>query len=481
MKAKSWRKLSFAVFFCVAMAVTSHAQTFTNLVNFNIANGDEPGYGSLVQGTDGNLYGVTVLGGVASNCTYTYGCGTVFKVTPDGVLTTLYSFCSLPNCADGFSPYAGLALAPNGNLYGATQEGGVGINCDLAGNPNCGTIFEITPQGKLTTIFTFSSGYNGVFPLGTLVLASNGDFYGTTNAGGNLAIGTAGTIFKITPSGTLTTLYTFCSTCGQAPYFPQWGLVQANNGNLYSVVGFDIVETTLSGNLTIAYNGYAHSPFVQPVGSLAQATDGNLYGTTSGTAFKMTLGGTMTTLYTFCSQPYCTDGSAPMSGVIQGTDGNFYGTTATGGASCTGYAHQGCGTVFELTPSGKLTTLHSFDGLDGDDPWAGLVQATNGDFYGTTSVYGTGSGVGTIFRLSMGLGPFVRALPSVGKVGSTVVILGTNLTGATSVRFNNATAKFQLVSATEIVATVPTGATTGKIKVTLPSGTLKSNVPFLVR
>jgi uncharacterized repeat protein (TIGR03803 family) len=477
MNAKKGRQYPLALLFCVTIAVTSRAQTFTNLANFDITNGNQPGYGSLVQGIDGNLYGTTVFGGVGSSCTYTYGCGTVFKVTPNGVLTTLYSFCSLPNCTDGYNPYGGLVLMSNGNLYGTAQYGGVGGYCYPSG---CGTIFEITPQGKLSTIFDFgSSDYNGFYPLDTLIVASNGNFYGTSSTGG-VGAASAGTIFEITPSGNFTDLYNFCSNCGDVPYFPQFGLVQASNGNLYSAVGFDIVEITLSGSLTIPYSGYVHG-YTRPVGSLIQATDGNLYGTTSGTAFKMTLGGTMTTLYTFCSQPYCTDGNLPMSGVIQGTDGNFYGTTSTGGAACTGYAYQGCGTVFEITASGKLTTLHSFDGHDGDAPWAGLVQATNGDFYGTTSVYGTGSGVGTIFRLSMGLAPFVRALPNSGKVGAKILILGTNLKGSTSVTFNGAAATFQIVSAAEIIATIPAGATTGTIDVARPSGTLKSNVPFQVR
>lgn len=475
MHPTNWKKPSLVMFFFVALAVASHAQTFTNLVNFNITNGDQPGYGPLVQGIDGNLYGTTVLGGVGSNCTSTYGCGTVFKVTPNGVLTTLYSFCSQPNCTDGYNPHAGLVLAANGNLYGSTQYGGVGNYCNPSG---CGTIFEITSQGKLSTIFSFgSSGYDGDYPLGTLVLASNQDFYGTASNGGNQG---GGTIFKITPSGRFTNLYNFCSICGQVPYFPNWGLLQASNGNLYGAVGYDIVETSLSGKLTIPYSGYDHAPFVQTVGSLIQALDGNLYGTTSGTAFKMTLGGTMTTLYTSCSQPNCTDGSSPFAGMIQATDGNFYGTTTQGGSTCTGYAYQGCGTVFKLTPGGKLTTLHSFDGLDGATPWAGLFQATNGNFYGTTSVYGTGAGVGTIFRLSVGLAPFVRALPNSGKVGAKIVILGTNLKGATRVTFDGIVATFTVVSPSEITTTVPVGATTGTVEVTTPGRKLKSNVAFKV-
>jgi len=118
---------SILAIFCVVLTTTviGNAQTYTTLVSFNLANGDLPGYGSLVQGTDGNLYGTTVWGGTASNRISDIGCGTVFKVTPKGELTTLYSFCSLTNCADGYFPYARLVLAQNGNFYGATTGGGV--------------------------------------------------------------------------------------------------------------------------------------------------------------------------------------------------------------------------------------------------------------------------------------------------------------------------------------------------------------------
>jgi uncharacterized repeat protein (TIGR03803 family) len=123
--------------------------------------------------------------------------------------------------------------------------------------------------------------------------------------------------------------------------------------------------------------------------------------------------------------------------------------------------------------------LHSFGGADGFDPMAGLMQATNGEFYGTTADGGA-NGFGTVFSLSVGLGPFVETQTTVGKVGAAVKILGTDLTGATSVTFNGTAAVFNVVAPSLITATVPAGATTGTVEVVTPGGTLSSNVPYRV-
>ena len=214
-----------------------------------------------------------------------------------------------------------------------------------------------------------------------------------------------------------------------------------------------------------------------------QAADGDFYGTTQsggyGTAFKITAGGTLTTLHRFDS----TDGAQPSAGLVQATDGNFYGTTRTGGnGNCT----FGCGTIFKITAGGTLSTFHSFDGTDGLYPEASLVQATDGNFYGTTVDGGTGAncydGCGTVFSLSVGLAPFVETQPTSGPSGAPVTILGTNLTGATGVTFNGTPASnFQVVSPTEITTNVPSGATTGLVQVTgTPNGTLTSDSPFIV-
>jgi uncharacterized repeat protein (TIGR03803 family) len=214
--------------------------------------------------------------------------------------------------------------------------------------------------------------------------------------------------------------------------------------------------------------------------SLIQGTDGNFYGTTFnagtggyGTVFKITPAGTLTTLHNFGGA----DGGNPVGGLAQATNGAFYGTTANLGPN-------GRGTIFKITPAGTLITLYNFNGTDGGNPVGGLAQATNGTLYGTTNQGGADNncagGCGTVFSLSVGLGPFVETLPTSGKVGAKVIILGNNLTGTTSVTFNGRASSFTVDTSTEITTTVPTGATTGAVKVTTPNKTLKSNVGFRV-
>jgi uncharacterized repeat protein (TIGR03803 family) len=188
----------------------------------------------------------------------------------------------------------------------------------------------------------------------------------------------------------------------------------------------------------------------------------------------MTPSGKVTTLHSFEQ----TDGDNPISNLVQGTDGNFYGTASYGGK------YPNFGTVFKITPNGKFTTLHNFDSTDGSYLYAGLIQATNGIFYGATYAGGSSTacpyGCGTVFSLSVGLGPFVETLPNSGKVGAAVRILGTDLTGATSVTFNGTAAEFKVISKSEIETTVPSGATTGTVDVKTAKNTLKSNVVFRV-
>jgi uncharacterized repeat protein (TIGR03803 family) len=345
-KLSLWKTIGVVGVFCAAAVIASPAQTFTTLLSFNLTD-DGAGASTLVQGLDGNFYGTTTAGG-ADSCKIgpnSSSCGTVFKLTPDGTLTTLHRF----DGKDGMSPNAGLVLATDGNFYGTTQFGG-DLSCNAPSG--CGTVFKLTPGGTLTTLhrFDFTDGF---VPNGPLVQATDGNFYGTANGGG--ANGD-GTVFKITPGGTLTTLHNFDFTDGA---FPSAGLVQATDGDLYG--------TTSSGS------GGAR-PFC-----------GNC-----GTVFKITPGGALTTLHTFDD----TDGQYPYAGLVQATDGNLYGTTYGGGA----YHY---GTVFKIAPSGTLSTLHSFSGADGANPFlAALVQATDGNFYGTAG--GGANGDGTVFKITPG-------------------------------------------------------------------------------
>lgn len=458
LRTRNWWIKACGVFLLwTATAFVLPAQTFTTLHNFDGTDGSNPA-AAPIQGPDGNLYGTTVL---EAN-----GAGSVYKITPTGTLTTIHSFTG----PDGFEINGPLVLATDGNFYDTTVAGGGGLSQ--------GTVFKITPSGAFTSLYSFCplgppcvDGYN---PEAGLTEGTDGNLYGTTFWAGTADI-SCGTIFKISPSGTLTTLLSLDWGDGCNP----WGApIEAPNGNFYGTTNISAYKMTPGGMVTTLAtfdgpDGYAPR---QPI----LASDGNFYGTTlyvndagPGIIFKMTPSGNLTTIYTFCTLSGCSDGESPYDALVQATDGNLYGTTSAGGAN-------GDGTVFQITRTGTLTTLHSFDGTDGATPYAGLFQATNGILYGATSGGGA-NGDGTVFSLDLGLGPFVETVPAVGPVGLGVRILGTNLTGATSVTFNGTAAAFTVVSRSLIRATVPAGAATGSVQVTTPSGTLTSNAAFRVR
>ncbi|HXM45184.1 MAG TPA: choice-of-anchor tandem repeat GloVer-containing protein [Bryobacteraceae bacterium] len=500
-----WWRAACAVFLLRAMTVALPAQTLTTLHRFDSADCGYPAT-ALVQALDGMLYGTTTGGGTTNS-------GTIFEIAPGGTLSTLYSFC--PNgggseCLNGNAGSAPLVQATNGDLYGTTS----------AGLNGPGSVFETTPRGALTTVYSFggTSG-GGAWEPGPLIQASNGDFYGTTGVGGDTnaacIFGGAGcgTVFRITPAGVLTILHEFCAQQGCPDgYYPVGGLVQAASGDFYGTTEYGgancesypdfgcgtVFKITPGGTLTTLYSFCAQQVLncvdgSYPEAGLSAASDGYLYGTTSaggvnaegdkgGTVFKIRPGGALTTLYSFCAQSGCADGYGPEAALIQATDGEFYGTTAGGGAFAGG-------TIFKVPSSGTLATVYSFCArsgcTDGSNPTASLVQDTSGEFYGTTLLGGSGSGglgpgCGTVFSLSAGLGPFVETLPSSAAVGAEVRILGTGVTGATSVSFNGTAAAFEVVSASEITTTVPAGASSGEVRVVTPSGALSSNVPFRV-
>jgi uncharacterized repeat protein (TIGR03803 family) len=349
-------------------------------------------------------------------------------------------------------------VTPTGAFYGTSASGG---------SNNCGTVFSLTPKGTFTILHDFLCS-DGSSPNGNMIRANNGNFYGTTYGGG---LNNLGTIFEISKSGTFSTLYNFSGKDGQNPWA---GLVQAANGDFYGA-----------------------------------ASGGGLYG--SGTVFKVTPAGVLTTLHDFEGP----DGATPVGTLIQGSNGQMFGTTQGGGAS-------NAGSVFEVTLQGFVTTLHSFvfNTAAGYWPSCPVIQATNADLYGSvTGDYGSGAmfeigpgeaftsiqyaesgplvqatdglvygGVGgggtgnqgTIFSMSLGLGPFVKTLPAAAAVGSTISILGTNLTGATGVTFNGIPAEFRVISGSSISAIVPSGASSGSVHVFTPQQALASNLSFQV-
>jgi uncharacterized repeat protein (TIGR03803 family) len=308
----------------------------------NCADGMTPS--GLVLGTDGNFYGTTEEGGLNTNVecsTYVETCGTIFKLTPSGTLTTLYNFCSQTNCADGSLPRSGLVQGDDGNFYGVTFWGGIAASCLNTYGPDptgCGTIFKITPAGTLTTLYAFCNLTNcpdGANPDSPLVVGTNGSLYGATvngGAGGGRCID-CGTAFSITTSAVYTTLHSFCtdSECRDG-YQPIAGLTLGIDGNFYgatSVGGFNnngtVYKMTPSGTVTTLY-AFPRSGG-NPYGALVQASDGNLYGDTysGATIFRTGLSGGLKTVFTF---PYGTAG--PVAALVQHTNGSFYGTTTSG-------------------------------------------------------------------------------------------------------------------------------------------------------
>ena len=505
---------------CAAVTASS-AQIFTKMASFNDADGSYPA-AALVQGLDGNLYGTTDFGGTGDHLCGYYGdkeCGTVFKITRGGKLTTLLSF----ERSQGGNPLAGLVLTTDGDFYGTVAGGAE--KCGYANE--CGTIFKVSSTGELTTLFSFCSQtdcMDGLYPYAGLVQAGDGNFYGTTLKGGasscryNENGDGCGTVFKMTPGGNLTTLYSFCaqSNCSDGAN-PAAGLIQGADGSFYGTTsiggshdGGTVFKITATGTLTTLYSFCSKwncSDGATPYTSLVQAVDGNFYGTTiqggikacnyangCGTVFKITPGGKLTTIYKFCHQSNCADGNAPQAALVQGTDGALYGTTSQGGIysqNCNSFYNIGCGTAFKITRAGELTTLHDFcsdtNCSDGAVPVASLLQATDGNLYGTTAIGGGATsfscpaiGCGAVFSLSTGLGPFVSLPRNSGEVGQVGDILGQGFRGTTGVFLNGTSASFTVVADTLIRATVPFGATTGFVTVQTPSVTLTSNTPFYV-
>jgi uncharacterized repeat protein (TIGR03803 family) len=463
--------------FALSLAVRAQAQTVTDFANFDGVTGQLAQGQTIVQATNGRFYGTTANGGA-------YGKGNMYELTPGGKLSNFYSFCSLPNCADGEYPSASPVLGSDGNLYGVTSGGG----SDAVYPNGSGTVFKMTLEGKMTTLYTFcptAPCNDGSNPTGILQ-ASDGNLYGSTYFGGSA---NAGTIFQLTPTGEFKSIHSFCSVAkcadGQSPNFPP---IQGNDGNFYGT-GYDggsgggvFYTLTASGTYTVLYD-FCFTNFGDcPSGSLpnpiVQDASGNFFGTTNdggsrgfGVAFEITTGYQYTVLHNF---NFAT--TYNYEGLTLANDGNLYGTTL-GAANSTN-----AGTIIEITPGGATKELYVFSNgsLSGNDPWSPLFQATDGNLYGTTNNGGGKNGHGTVFKLSNHLSPLVKTVPVRGSVGASVIILGNNLTGTSSVTFNGVPAAFAVKSDTYIKATVPAGATTGTVSVVTPTGTLKSNPQFVV-
>jgi uncharacterized repeat protein (TIGR03803 family) len=397
----------------------------------------------ITQGADGNFYGTTSLGG-------THNSGTVFRISASGVYTSLYSFIGYPS--DGQVPVAGLVQGTNGYFYGTTEFGGAS---DFAG-----TVFRISPSGAYTSLYSFAGYPDGFYPNG-LVQGSDGNLYGTTIDGGtstNCPEG-CGTAFRVTPNGSEKILYSFQGfpNDGKAPFA---GLVQGSDGNFYGTTGYGFNGTNFSITVVGSFvltNGYGSIFRISPSGvytslysfgtnaasgripqnTLVQGSDGNFYGVTGqggtngyGALFRISPSGTFTTLWQFGGIP--NDGEGPEGQLVQGSDGNIYGTTYQGGTN--GLIDGGYGTVFRISPSGVYTTVYSFAGPpnDGRIGW-GITQGTDGNFYGLTS-YGGSSGSGTVFRLAVPLNPApwpINQITQLNVSGTNIVYAIPSIAGET--------------------------------------------------
>ena len=421
---------------------------YAQLYSFAGTNDGARPYAGLLEGSDGNLYGTTRYGGPGGSVS---GAGTVFKIDTNGVLSSLYSFTGVNA---GASPQARLVEGSDGSFYGTTQWGGT--------NGGNGTLFKMSTNGVFTSLYSFTGGNDGGNPQAALVQGSDGNFYGATSSmvfrmtpAGVLTTlvsgfdsssalvqgsdgsfyGTSsdygndgGTVFRVSTNGALRTLHSFTGTSGGA--YPN-GLVQGSDGNFYgttrygglstysgSYLGFGTVfRMSASGALTTLYS-FTGPPYYidgeNPVGALVQGRDGNFYGATSGgndaagTVFKIGTNGVLTTL---CSFTGGFGNLGPSGGLVQGSDGFLYGTISGNGAYYSGSGYGSFGSVFKISTNGALTTLYSFTGgRYGTNPNAGLVQGRDGSFYGTTSSGGPG-GVGTVFRLTIAPDPQLTITP----------------------------------------------------------------------
>ena len=375
----------------------AEAQTETVLYSFCAQTGCPDGSNpraDLVMDTAGNLYGTTLYGG-------TSGVGTVFELSPNGTETVRHSFAA--SHTDGHYPYAGLLMDTTGNLYGTAQSGGA---------KGLGTVFKLSPNGTETLLYSFcvlAACADGYHPRAGLIMDTKGNLYGTSFDGGAYD---AGAVFELSPSGTETVLHSFCQQAGCPDgYYPQAGLVMDTNGNLYGTTlyngaydGGTVFKISSDGTATTLYNfctatGCKNGRY--PQAGLILDTNGNLYGTTygggaygKGTVFELSPSGAETVLHSFCARAGCPDGSHPRADLVMDTAGNLYGTTYDGGTNSVG-------TVFKLSPNGTETVLHSFaaNGSDGTHPYAGVVMDTMGHLYGTT-YSGGANGYGTVFKVT---------------------------------------------------------------------------------
>jgi uncharacterized repeat protein (TIGR03803 family) len=361
---------------------------FNVIFSFNGTDGAAP-QAELLQDSNGNFFGTTSKGGNNDE-------GAVFKLDSNGNFSLLHSFGFDYGIAA--NPVAGLIEAPDGSFYGTSVTGGEGVG---GANLGYGTVFRLDPSGDLSVLHSFEGDTDGAHPRSELLMGSDGNFYGTTDEGGS---NNAGTVFKIDASGNFNILHDFDG--GSEGMTPEAPLIQGSDGKFYGITvsggnsGAGIVfQIDASGNFSVLHHFDGGAGGAAPRGELIQGNDGSFYGTTyyggsnnAGTIFKLTSSGNFTVLHSFDGG---SGGAYSLAGLVQASDGNFYGTTSAGGSS------GSLGTIFKLSSSGQFSILYKFVGpLKGVFPHAGLIQGSNGSLYGTTNGGGT-YGLGVVFKLDL--------------------------------------------------------------------------------
>lgn len=395
--------LAWALLLAAIAAQSAPAQTFKSLYSFTGGNDGGGPLGPFAIDAEGNLYSATAYSqnGI--------GGGTVFKLSQAGKLSVLHSFTGGEN-GDGANDSSGVIRDLAGDIYGTTQTGGFN---------NQGVVFKVTKSGKESVLHRFTGGSDGMEPTAGLVRDSAGNLYGTTGGGARCVA--CGTVFKVDKAGKETVLYRF-KGAPDAAHVLFGNLFLDGTGNLFGVTYYGGLTTGCAapqlGCGTVfevspnGRGGWSEKVFYRFKGGAAGAyaysglvrdANGNFYGTTEwggnsgcsglgcGTVYKLDSSGNETVLYRFTGG---SDGQAPGEVLILDGHGNLYGTASEGAK---GACSDGCGTVFKLDTTGKLTVLHSFSEADGAHPLS-LLRDTAGNLYGTTS-FGGSSNWGTVFEI----------------------------------------------------------------------------------
>ena len=442
--------LAALALFCIGAAPPVQAQTYSVIYNLGTNSGDPiTPTGPFVQGRDGSLHGGAIEGADHST-------DQIFRISPAGALTVESTF----GVNDSGTCGNGLTLGRDGNFYGVCQFG----NGDFLGY-----VYRMTPAGVVTVLHHFT----GVIPEGTQpntppIQGNDGNFYGMTSGGG---ASNFGTVYKMTPTGTVTTLHGFTrGTDGATPTTP---LVLGNDGNFYGGTVTSIFKITASGKVTVVHDPNGGTEGSEPV-TLVLGADGSFYGTTlsagannAGTFFKVTASGTYTVLHNFSTADGLRGG---FDYLMQATDGNFY------GAELNGFGGDQ-GTLYKVTTKGVLTVLHSFGGTDGSGPRGGMFQNTNGILYGDTKQGGSLLH-GVVYEWNANLAPFARLELTSGKAATSIGIFGQGFLTATGVTFGGIAGTFTAAGDNYMTATIPSGGTSGPVVVLIPSGNLTSSKTF---